>query len=196
MLSEELKGFTVYLASKSPRRKQLLDGLDLKYKFIDIDVEEVWPEGTELLQIPEYLARLKSQAAAASIKDNEIVITADTAVFLEGEILGKPNSKDEAIQMLQKLSANVHKVITGVCLASNQKIVSFSDLTEVHFNELKAAEINYYVDHYQPYDKAGSYGAQDWIGYIGIERLIGSYYNVMGLPVRKLYRELINFVKN
>ncbi|MEM7162500.1 MAG: Maf family nucleotide pyrophosphatase [Bacteroidota bacterium] len=194
MLSELLSENKLYLASKSQRRVQLLKGLDLDFKQIDIDVEEIWPEGMELLEIPEYLAKLKSQGLKSGLKEEDIVITADTAVFCDNEILNKPIDESEAVKMLQKLSGNSHTVVTGVCLRSAQKTYSFSDRTKVYFENLSEKEIAYYIKAYQPFDKAGSYGAQDWIGYIGIQRLEGSYYNVMGLPVRKVYRALLNFV--
>ena len=193
MLREKLENYTLKLASKSPRRRNLLKGLDIDFEIIDIDVEEVWSDDTLLLEIPEFLAKLKSQSALEFINSGDIVLTADTAVFLNNTILNKPKSREEAISMLERISGKMHKVITGVCIASKQNTVSFSDVTEVYFKDLNAHEIDYYLDRYKPYDKAGSYGAQDWIGYIGIDKLVGSYYNVMGLPVRLVYGALMNF---
>jgi len=195
MLGEELKDHKLFLASKSPRRKHLLSGLDLDFEFIDIDVEEIWPEHLELFEIPEYLACLKSQEAVWSIKDNEIVITADTAVFLDDAILNKPKDEVEAAEMLAKLSGKKHTVITGVCIASTNRTISFSDQTNVYFDNISDEQIDYYIKNYKPFDKAGSYGVQDWLGYVAIKKLEGSYYNVMGLPVSRLYRTLIDFLK-
>jgi len=193
MLREKLKNHNLKLASKSPRRHSLLKGLDIDFEIINIDVEEIWPDDIALLEIPEYLAKLKFKGAIGLLEDEDIVITADTAVFLGGEILNKPQSRENAISMIQRISGNMHKVITGVCIASKEKRISFSDTTEVYFNSLNISEIEFYLDNYEPYDKAGSYGAQDWIGYIGIDKLVGSYYNVMGLPVRLVYRALMDF---
>lgn len=195
MLKKILKDHHLLLASKSPRRSQLLSGLDVSFEIISANVEEVWPEETPLFDIPEFLARLKASELKDQLKQNEIVLTADTAVLFENEILNKPVDRNDAFKMLSKLSGNRHIVVTGVCLTSKERSVSFNDKTEVHFTSLSDDQINYYLDHYHPYDKAGSYGAQDWIGYIAIEKLVGSYYNVMGLPVRLVYSELIKFVQ-
>ncbi len=194
MLREKLKHYNLKLASKSPRRLSLLKGLDVDFDLLEIDVEEVWPNDITLLEIPEYLAKLKSKAAIELLEDKDIVITADTAVFLDDEILNKPQSRDNAISMIKRISGNMHKVNTGVCIASKEKRIAFNDTTEVYFNSLNIGEIEYYLNNYEPYDKAGSYGAQDWIGYIGINKLVGSYYNVMGLPVRLVYRALMDFI--
>ena len=195
MLKEKLEPYHLLLASKSPRRKQLLSGLDVPFEIIHGDVEEVWPESIDLFEIPEYLAVLKAEAIKNELTEKDILLTADTAVFFENEILNKPIDRNDAFKMIQKLSGNVHSVITGVCLMDKTRKTSFSDITKVHFKDLSESEINYYLDNYEPYDKAGSYGAQDWIGYIGIDRLEGSYYNVMGLPVRKVYSGLLEFIE-
>jgi septum formation protein len=155
-------------------------------------VNEVYPSDLEEAAITEYLAELKA-SVFTDIKDDELLITADTIVWLGGKALMKPIDAQDAKKLLQTISGKVHKVFTSVCLKSKAKTRVFSDVTNVFFKELSDDEIDYYVDNYKPFDKAGAYGAQDWIGYIAIEKLEGSYFNVMGLPVHKLYKELLNF---
>ena len=194
MLKEFLRDYNVILASKSPRRHLLLKGLDIDFEIRDSNVSEEWPSQMHAADIPEYLAELKSNHLKDSIKENEILITADTAVILGNEILNKPGDNQEAESMLNKLSGRTHRVITGVCLTLNEKQILFKDETIVHFRDLDSREISYYLSNYEPFDKAGSYGAQEWIGYIGIERLEGSYFNVMGLPVRLVYKNLLKLI--
>lgn len=182
----------IILASQSPRRKELLELLDLNFTVEVKSVKEVFPEHIEMTLVAEYLAKLKA-AAFTNIQNDELVITADTVVVLGEDILGKPQNKAEAIKMLQSLSNRSHEVITGVCLKSSNKIHSFSSSTKVFFKELSAKEIHYYIEKYKPYDKAGSYGIQEWIGAIGITKIEGSYYNVVGLPINELNEQLKNF---
>jgi septum formation protein len=190
---ENLVGYKIILASKSPRRRQLLEGLNIPFEVVVREVEEVFPENMPLEEIPIYLAKLKSEAFLKELADNELVITADTIVWIDGEILGKPFDHDHAFEMLRKLSGRKHVVVTGVCLTSIEKQVTFSSVTEVYFKELSDYEIEYYLNQFHPYDKAGAYGVQEWIGYIAIDTIKGSYFNVMGLPVGRLYGELKRF---
>ena len=179
------------LASGSPRRKELLAGLDLPFEVkILPDVDESYPDNLQGKEIPEYIARQKANAYLPLMKDDTLVITADTIVWLNGKVFGKPENKQEAKQMLRNLSGKTHEVITGICLTTKHKQRIFSVLTEVSFAVLSDEEIDYYVEKYSPLDKAGAYGVQEWIGYIGVENIKGSYFNVMGLPVQQLYREL------
>jgi len=195
MLQDKLKGFDIILASASPRRKQLLDGIDLEFKIeTGGDIEEIFDPTMDVMMVPEYLAELKSTKFARKLNNNEILITADTMVLCEKEILGKPLDRQHAVEMLGKLSGKKHQVLTGVFIRSNFKSRSFTALTDVYFRNLSVNEIEYYVDKYKPYDKAGAYGAQEWIGYIAISRIEGSYFNVMGLPVQRLYLELDKFL--
>ena len=193
MLKEKLKlkGKKLILGSQSPRRKELLASLDLDFKVITKNIDETYPNGLSNKEIAEYLANLKSTVFKP--KSNEIIITADTIVCVGNEILGKPSTKIEAIQMLKKLSDRAHEVITGVSIKSMNNEYTFSDTTSVHFGKLTYDEIDYYIDTYKPYDKAGSYGIQEWIGQIGITKIEGSYFNVMGLPVHRVYAELLKF---
>lgn len=190
---DNLKGYKIILASKSPRRKQLLEGLNLPFEVIVREVDEVFPENMPMEEIPVYLARLKAEPFLEAREDKVLVITADTIVWIDGQVLGKPADHQHAFEMLRKLSGRTHVVVTGVCLTSAEKQVTFSSVTEVHFKELSDEEIEYYLDLYRPYDKAGAYGVQEWIGYIAIDRIEGSYFNVMGLPVGRLYEELKRF---
>ena len=187
----KLKGKKLILGSQSPRRKDLLASLDLDFKVITKNIDETYPNGLSNKEIAEYLANIKSTVFKP--KSNEIIITADTIVCVGNEILGKPSTKIEAIQMLKKLSDRAHEVITGVSIKSMNNEYTFSDTTSVHFGKLTYDEIDYYIDTYKPYDKAGSYGIQEWIGQIGITKIEGSYFNVMGLPVHRVYIELLKF---
>ncbi len=195
MLQEKLKQNNIILASQSPRRKELLSGILPSFSTQVKAVEEVYPEGLSNSEIATYLSELKAEAFQNSLKDADVVITADTIVCLGNKVLGKPKDKDEAIQMLTKLSGQTHEVITGVTIMSNKNKVSFYDVTEVSFYDLTAQEIAYYVKTNKPFDKAGAYGIQEWIGFVGIKEMKGDYYNVMGLPLHKLYRYLNEFVK-
>ena len=185
--------YKVILASKSPRRQQLLSDMGVTFETKLMEVDEVYPSTLPASEVAEFLANLKAEPFMDTIADDELVITSDTVVCVDDEVLGKPADKAEAIEMLQKLSGKAHEVISGVCLSTADKQVSFSSSTVVYFKELTDEEITYYVDNYKPFDKAGSYGIQEWIGYIGITSIEGSYFNVMGLPVQKLYEVLSNF---
>lgn len=181
------------LASKSPRRQELLKGLDVAFEIQTRDVDESYPDEILPEDVPVYLAEKKAAAFADILTENTLIITSDTIVIREGEILEKPASYAEAKTMIGKLAGNKHVVVTGVCIQSLSKKVTFSDHTAVTFMPLSESEIDYYVTKYQPFDKAGAYGVQEWIGYVGIDRLEGSYYNVMGLPVHKVYAALKAF---
>ena len=190
----ELTKYRIILASNSPRRKELLSGLDIDYETRVIpDVDESYPNSLSFEMVATYLAEKKASAYQKELKDDELLITADTVVLLEDMILGKPANEYESASILKTLSGKTHKVITAVCLTSTKKQISFSDTSFVTFGKLSDAEIEYYVSKYKPFDKAGAYGVQEWIGYIAVERIEGSYYNVMGLPVFKLYKKLKEF---
>jgi septum formation protein len=176
------------LASQSPRRQELLRGLHLDFTINVIDVEESYPAGLVGVDIPMYLAEKK--ANAYTIDNETLLITADTIVWHEGIVLGKPTDKADARRMLQKLSGKTHQVITGVCICTTAKRKVFHVISEVRFARLTDMEIEYYLENFKPYDKAGSYGVQEWIGYVGVEHINGSYFNVMGLPIQRLYNEL------
>lgn len=194
MLSELLKHKTLILGSKSPRRKELLEGLGIQFETRTKEVEETFSPEINPYKVAEFLAEKKASAFVNELNQDDIVITSDTIVLCEGEILGKPKNVEDAFRMLTKLSGKSHEVITGVCLKSLNKTISFSDTTKVWFNPLSTDEINYYISNYKPYDKAGSYGIQEWIGYIGISKIEGTYFNVMGLPVNLLYKRLYEFI--
>jgi septum formation protein len=196
MLHTKLGNKKIILASKSPRRQQLLEGLDIPFDIRVKDTDEIVPDGMDNREVAQYLAQLKADAFdVTELGSEEILITADTVVILDGKILGKPSDYQEAFAMLKGLSGNTHKVVTGVCLKQGKRFKSFKSETKVQFRSLSDQEISYYLEKYKPYDKAGSYGIQEWIGYIGIERIEGSYFNVMGLPVQKLYDELNGFIE-
>ncbi len=191
MLQQKIK-HQLILASESPRRHQFLKDLQLDFEIRLKEVEEIFPKHLKGKAITEFLAKLKS-APFGNLKDNEIVITADTIVWHKNCMIGKPKNETEAIKMLHDLSNSTHKVFTSVCLKSNTKKIIFSDTTKVTFKKLSAEEIEYYVTKFKPLDKAGSYGIQEWIGYIGVKKIKGSYFNVMGFPVHKFYKELLKF---
>lgn len=193
-LIKKLSGKRIILASKSPRRKQLLAGLGISFEVKTKEVDESFSARLKKEKIPLYLCRKKAEAFKNELKKNTLIITADTIVWLNNKAVNKPAGRPEAIEMLKALSGKKHKVYTAVCIKSSTKTRSFFDETDVYFKKLSAEEISYYVDKYQPYDKAGAYGAQEFIGYIGIEKINGSYFNVMGLPVKKVYEELGKFV--
>ena len=189
-----LEKYRIVLGSNSPRRKELLAGLDLQFEVETIPgIDESYPDTLTSEAIPLYIARKKAEAYLDKMSDNELLITADTIVATYDRILGKPANREEAIEILRYLSDHVHEVITGVCLTTKDKTVSFSVASAVCFGRLEEEDIIYYVDKYRPFDKAGSYGIQEWIGYIGVEAINGSFYNVMGLPVQRLYQELKRF---
>ncbi|MBQ6680836.1 MAG: septum formation protein Maf [Prevotella sp.] len=186
-----MNNYKIILASNSPRRRQLLAGLDVDFEVKVIPgIEETVPEGTPVEQIAETLARQKAEPYKPNIEDGELVLTADTIVVVNGEVLGKPVDEEEAKAMLHKISGKTHKVITGVCFTTRAQQHSFSVSTDVSFKTLPENEIEYYVSHYHPTDKAGAYGIQEWIGYVGVKRLEGSYFNVMGLPVQRIWEEI------
>ncbi|MCT4591708.1 MAG: Maf-like protein [Carboxylicivirga sp.] len=190
-----MQNYKLILASQSPRRKELLSQLNRPFEVVVRDSgEEVYPDGMANEAVPVYLAKQKAEAYKADYQEKDVVvITADTIVCCNGEVLGKPKDKEDAVRMLKMLSNCGHKVITGVTLTSAEKQKSFTASTTVFFKELTEDEIEYYIENYQPFDKAGAYGIQEWIGMIGIERIEGSYFNVVGLPVQKLYTELLKF---
>jgi len=185
--------YNIILASKSPRRQQLLRSLGLTFSVKIKEVPEVFPEGLSKEEVPVYLAELKATPFENELSANDLLITADTVVCLNNEILGKPADYEEAFQMLRNLSNKSHEVITGVCLTSKNKKRSFYAVTSVEFKLLSGDEIDYYIQNYKPYDKAGAYGIQEWIGAIGITHIEGSFYNVMGLPIQKLYEKIQTF---
>lgn len=190
-----LKKYNVILASNSPRRRELLGGLGIEYQVMTIPgIDESYPESLKGEEIPIHISQKKAEAYLQQMQDNDLIITADTIVYQDGMVLGKPADEAEAIKMLQLLSGHTHQVITGVSVVTKQKVKSFAVTTQVTFASLTDEEIQYYVQHYRPYDKAGSYGIQEWIGFIGVTGIEGSYFNVMGLPVQRLYTELKQLV--
>ena len=191
MLREKLKEYNVILASKSPRRQQFFQDLDIDFTVQLKEVEEIYPPELKGIEITDFLADLKSQAFT-NLSEKDLLITSDTIVWLDESALGKPKNAEDAFNMLRSLSGKNHKVITSISIKSKnyQKIIN--DITTVTFKELSDNEINYYIKNYKPFDKAGAYGIQEWIGFIAIDKLEGSYFNVVGLPVHKLYKELMN----
>ena len=190
MMLEHLENYTVVLASKSPRRQELLKGMGVRFVCLTKETPEDYPE-MPFKKVPEYLSRQKSLAFTdEELPPNYLLITADTVVIAENEILGKPTDREDAMRMLHVLSGKSHHVVTGVTVRTKDKTKTFSAISKVTFVPLDLEEMAYYVDRYKPYDKAGAYGIQEWIGYVGISGLQGSFYNVMGLPTRKLYQTL------
>ena len=188
--------YKIILASNSPRRRELLGGLGIPFTTRVLDgIDESWPQGLKGQDISLYISREKASAYRKSIAPDELVITADTIVYVDGQVLGKPASETDARRMLRMISGRWHDVITGVTLMTAQREHSFAVTTRVRFCDLTDAEIEYYIKNYAPMDKAGAYGIQEWIGYVGVERIEGSYFNVVGLPVQRLYRELIEFCR-
>lgn len=191
---DHLSSYQIILASNSPRRRELLAGLGLTFETRVIPgIDESYPEGLDGADIAVYIASAKAAAYRATLAGHELLITADTIVYTEGKVFGKPHDRDEACAMLRALSGRTHQVITGVTIQTLERIRSFAVTTDVTFAELSDEEIAYYVDHYRPFDKAGSYGIQEWIGFVGVTGIRGSYFNVMGLPVQRLYQELKTF---
>ncbi len=189
---DNLEKYKVILASGSPRRRELMAGLGVNYEVrILPDVDESYPDTLQGEEIPLYIAKEKADAYIPMMQPNELIITADTIVWLDGKVLGKPRDREDALQMLRTMSGRTHEVFTGVCITTTDWQRSFTAQTEVRFATLSEDEIIYYVDNFKPRDKAGAYGVQEWIGFIGVENISGSYYNIMGLPVQKLYRELL-----
>ena len=188
------KDYHIILASNSPRRKELLRGLDIAFDVrVQPDIAEDYPADTVPADVATYISREKANAYKDTIAENELIITADTVVIVGNEILGKPHDDAEAKEMLHKISGRKHQVVTGVCLTTTEKQRCFSVSTDVTFKNLKEEEIDYYIETYSPLDKAGAYGIQEWIGYIGVTALEGSYFNVMGLPVQRIWEELNRF---
>lgn len=194
MLKEKLKGYTLILASGSPRRQQFFKELDLNFEIRLKDVAEIYDENLKAEAITNYLAELKASAFTDELTDKDILVTSDTIVWHEEKALGKPKDYDDAFQMIASLSGKTHEVITSVCICTPTKKDTFFEVTKVTFNSLTEEEIRYYLDNYQPFDKAGSYGIQEWIGLVAIARIDGSYANVVGLPVDKVYQHLLTFV--
>ena len=191
----DTKGKHMILGSNSPRRKELLGGLDIDFQVDTRNTfEEVYSEDTPQERIPEVLSEGKSYGFHRPLETDEILLTSDTLVLCEGRVMGKPHSREEAIDMLRWLSNREHKVITAITLRDSKQCRTTSDTAIVHFKELSDNEIKYYVDTYKPFDKAGAYGIQEWIGYIGIDRIEGSYFTIMGLPVHLVYDELLKFI--
>lgn len=191
VMFDNLKKYHIILASNSPRRRELLGGLGIPFEVKVLpDIEESYPEDLPVCQIAEFIAKEKAAAYQKVMADNDLIITADTIVIVGDEVMGKPIDADDARRMLRKLSGVTHQVTTGVCLKTSQLQRHFSVTTDVTFKMLSEEEINHYVSVYKPFDKAGAYGIQEWIGYIGVTRLNGSYFNVMGLPVQRIYTEI------
>lgn len=195
MLRELLKGYKIVLASGSPRRQQFLKELDANFEVRLKEVDEIYPDILQGAEITDYLAQLKAAALEETLTDDEILITSDTIVWHENKALGKPTDYEDAFEMLRSLSGKTHEVITSVCIKNAGISETFNDTTRVTFNALTDEEIKYYLDNYRPYDKAGSYGIQEWIGLVAIARIEGSYATVVGLPVDKVYQHLSRFIK-
>lgn len=194
MFIDDINRFSIILASRSPRRRQLLDELGLKFRVVLRDWKEVYPPELKGKDVALHIARKKSDLFKSDIKENEIVITADTIVWCNDKVLHKPVDHDDALKIIGEISGNTHEVITGVCLLSPQKQTSFYSSTRVTFEKMSAEEIEYYIREYNPYDKAGAYGIQEWIGLSACSYIEGSYFNVMGLPVHQVYSELRKFI--
>jgi septum formation protein len=195
MIADQFKGYRITLASRSPRRQQLLRELGLEFDVVIREYEEIYPEGLTGEQIARFVAYEKAASYKDDISDNEIIIAADTIVWCNNNVLGKPLDRADAIRILKEISGNTHEVITGVSLRSKTRELTFSESTKVTFEPMSDEEINYYIKEYKPYDKAGAYGIQEWIGIIACSHIDGSYFNVVGLPVQRLYKELQKFIK-
>lgn len=197
MLLDKIKNYRIILGSQSPRRQHLLKELGISFTVEVLNgIDESYPKGLVYEEIPVYLATHKAQYYKYLLDRQTILITADTIVCLENQVINKPNNRSEAVSILKKLSGKKHEVLTGICLKTVGKEETFCIKTDVYFCTLSDEEINYYVDNFKPFDKAGAYGIQEWIGYVGIEKIEGSYFNVMGLPVRELYQKLSEFITN
>jgi len=194
MIADQFKNYRVILASRSPRRQQLLRELGLKFDVVIKEYEEIYPESLSGEEIARFVAHEKAASFKDDISENEIVIAADTIVWCNNKVLGKPLDHDDATRILKEISGNTHEVITGVSLRSQTKELTFSESAKVTFETLTEEEISYYIDEYKPYDKAGAYGIQEWIGIIACSHIDGSYFNVVGLPVQRLYKELQRFI--
>lgn len=188
---ENLKKYHILLASKSPRRRELLSELRIPFNPVSIGgIDESYPDNIPKVDVPQYIADRKADAYLSCITGNEMVITADTLVIKDDHIFGKPHSEQEAFDMLMELSDAVHQVVTGVCIVTKDRRISFTSITDVKFSKISEDDARYYIDNFRPLDKAGSYGIQEWIGCIAVEWIKGSFYNVMGLPIHRLYQEL------
>ncbi|MFY7988884.1 MAG: Maf-like protein [Flavobacterium sp.] len=196
MLKEKLNKINIILASGSPRRQQFFKEMDLHYSIRLKEIEEIYPEHLKAEEITNFLAKLKANAFENELQEHDVLITSDTIVWLNGKALGKPKDYDDAFQMLQQLANQTHEVITSVCLKSIDKTEVFHCVTKVTFANLTDEAIRYYLDNYKPFDKAGSYGIQDWIGLIGISKIEGSYTNVVGLPTEMLFQKLLTYAEN
>lgn len=192
MLRNKLKKYILILASGSPRRQQFFKDLDLDFEIRLKEIEEIYPQELKAHEITNYLAELKASAYEGELNPNEILITSDTIVWHNDKALGKPKDEQDAFEILKSLSNATHEVITSVCFKTNEKIEILHEITKVTFNELSEESIHYYLENYKPYDKAGSYGIQEWIGFIGVSKIEGSYANVMGMPTDKVYEYLNN----
>ena len=197
MLLDKIKNYKIILGSQSPRRQYLLKELGIGFTVEVLNgIDESYPDNLFYDQIPVYLATHKAQHYTNLLDRKTILITADTIVWLDNEVINKPKDRADAVVILKKLSGKKHEVLTGICIKTEGKEVSFCNKTDVYFRTLSDNEINYYIDNFRPYDKAGAYGIQEWIGYAGIEKIEGSYFNVMGLPVQELYQKLSEFITN
>ncbi len=191
---DSLKKYNILLASKSPRRRELLQQLRIPFTVISIGgIDETYPHDLPLLSVAEYLSRKKADAYKDKINDDDLVITADTVVIGNDQIYGKPKDSEDAVRILKELSGKTHSVATGVTIMNSKKITSFTTVTEVSFCQLSEEEIRYYIENYSPMDKAGAYGIQEWIGAVAVDSIHGSFYNVMGLPINRVYHELKGF---
>ena len=194
MIIDKFNEFRIILASRSPRRQQLLQELGLKFEIVVKDYDETYPTGLTGGEIACYIASEKAKLFEDELSENEIVIAADTIVWCNNQVLGKPVGREDAARILKEISGNTHEVITGVSFRSRSKEHTFSESTKVTFEIISEEDIYYYIDYYKPYDKAGAYGIQEWIGIVACSHIEGSYFNVVGLPVQKLYKELFNFI--
>ncbi|MBQ0046318.1 MAG: septum formation protein Maf [Prevotellaceae bacterium] len=191
---ENISKYKLVLASNSPRRKELLGGLGLSFEVRTLEsIDESYPADLKGEDIPIYISGKKAEAYRDVMAEDEMIITADTIVYDNSQVLGKPKDREDAISMLRQLSGHAHDVITGVSIVTKEKTIQFASTSKVYFASLTDEEIEYYVDSYKPFDKAGSYGIQEWIGFVGVTRIEGSYFNVMGLPIQRLYTELKHF---
>lgn len=193
MLVEKLKSKHLILASASPRRQNFFKELGLEFEIRLKEIDEVYPKHLKKSEITDYLSKLKAQAFISELNENDILITADTIVWLDDKAIGKPKNREESIKILKSLSNKTHEVISSFCITTLSSQIVENDITFVKFSQLTNSEIEYYIDNFKPFDKAGSYGIQEWIGYIGIERIEGSYFNVMGFPIQKFYQSILNF---
>ena len=194
MLKTKLKNHRIILASGSPRRQQFFKDLDLDFEIRLKDIEEIYPDALKAEEITNFLAELKANAFEGELNANEILVTSDTIVWHKNNALGKPKDYEDAFQILKSLSDDTHEVITSVCFKTVEKTTTFHEVTKVTFNALSAESIHYYLENYKPFDKAGAYGIQEWIGFIGVSKIEGSYANVMGMPTDKVYEYLLKLV--